>query len=94
MAQFLLLMVAAFTLLALESENKTRTWLRRGMGVALLRHVPTPHHALYREPCERGRPPEAYRFMVLRIARPRDGSRMRRERVWRHDRRDLVSVHP
>ena len=32
--------------------------------------------------------------MVLRIARPRDGSRTRRERVWRNDLRDIVSVHP
>jgi hypothetical protein len=52
-AQFLLLSVLASMLLELESDTEIRTWLSRRMGLALLRRGPTPHHALYREPCER-----------------------------------------
>jgi hypothetical protein len=32
--------------------------------------------------------------MVLYIARPSDGSRTRREHVWRNDQRAIVSVYP
>src|SRR5512132_504771 len=64
------------------------------MGVAIVQLAPTPHPALSREPCERAIFERPTATWSSASPAPATAPALRRECVWRNNRRDIVSVHP